>query len=59
MSFRGERLIVAINVVVHHLSHSRFMICQECVIDGALYGATGDNEGEFLTCTDFQTGKLL
>ncbi|MCR9295734.1 MAG: PQQ-binding-like beta-propeller repeat protein [bacterium] len=29
------------------------------VIDGALYGANGGNEGGFLTCLDFQTGDLL
>ena len=29
------------------------------VVDGALYGANGGNEGGFLTCMDFQTGKLL
>jgi outer membrane protein assembly factor BamB len=29
------------------------------VVDGALYGANGGNEGGFLTCIDFQTGKVL
>ncbi len=29
------------------------------VVDGALYGANGGNEGGFLTCLDFETGKLL
>ena len=29
------------------------------VIDGALYGANGGNEGGFLACLDFQTGKIL
>jgi outer membrane protein assembly factor BamB len=29
------------------------------VVDGCLYGANGGNEGGFLTCLDFQTGKLL
>lgn len=29
------------------------------VFDGCLYGANGGNEGGFLTCLDFQTGKLL
>jgi alcohol dehydrogenase (cytochrome c) len=29
------------------------------VIDGALYGANGGNEGGFLTCMEFQTGKVL
>lgn len=29
------------------------------VVDGCLYGANGGNEGGFLTCLEFQTGKLL
>lgn len=29
------------------------------VVDGCLYGANGGNEGGFLTCLDFKTGKLL
>ena len=29
------------------------------VIDGALYGAHGGNEGGFMTCLDFQTGDVL
>jgi len=29
------------------------------VDDGCLYGANGGNEGGFLTCMDFQTGKIL
>ncbi len=29
------------------------------VIDGCLYGANGGNEGGFLVCIDFQTGKIL
>lgn len=29
------------------------------VVDGCLYGANGGNEGGFLTCMDFQTGKVL
>lgn len=29
------------------------------VSDGALYGAKGGNEGGFLTCMEFQTGKVL
>ena len=29
------------------------------VHDGCLYGANGGNEGGFLTCLDFQTGKVL
>jgi len=29
------------------------------VIDGALYGAHGGNEGGFMTCLDFQTGEVL
>ncbi len=29
------------------------------VADGALYGANGGNEGGFLTCMDYQTGKIL
>ncbi len=29
------------------------------VADGCLYGANGGSEGGFLTCLDFQTGKLL
>lgn len=29
------------------------------VYDGCLYGANGGNEGGFLTCMDFQTGKIL
>ncbi len=29
------------------------------VVDGCLYGANGGNEGGFLTCLDFQTGKVL
>ena len=27
--------------------------------DGCLYGASGSNEGGFLTCLDFKTGKVL
>ncbi|MBI3865406.1 MAG: PQQ-binding-like beta-propeller repeat protein [Planctomycetia bacterium] len=29
------------------------------VVDGCLYGANGGNEGGFLACLDFQTGKVL
>ena len=29
------------------------------VVDGCLYGANGGNEGGFLVCLDFQTGKVL
>jgi len=29
------------------------------VFDGCLYGANGGNEGGFLVCLDFQTGKVL
>jgi outer membrane protein assembly factor BamB len=29
------------------------------LLDGCLYGANGGNEGGFLICLDFQTGKLL
>ncbi|RLS57626.1 MAG: serine/threonine protein kinase [Planctomycetota bacterium] len=29
------------------------------VVDGALFGANGGNEGGFLTCMDFQTGDVL
>lgn len=29
------------------------------VVDGAIYGANGGNEGGFLTCMDFQTGEVL
>jgi outer membrane protein assembly factor BamB len=29
------------------------------VVDGALYGANGGNEGGFLVCLDFKTGELL
>lgn len=29
------------------------------VVDGAIYGANGGNEGGFLTCMDFQTGDVL
>jgi outer membrane protein assembly factor BamB len=29
------------------------------LLDGCLYGANGGNEGGFLTCLDFQTGKVL
>lgn len=29
------------------------------VVDGCLYGANGGNEGGFLTCMDFKTGKIL
>lgn len=29
------------------------------VVDGCLYGANGGNEGGFLTCMDFKTGKVL
>lgn len=29
------------------------------VHDGCLYGANGGNEGGFLTCMDFKTGKIL
>jgi outer membrane protein assembly factor BamB len=29
------------------------------VVDGALYGAHGGNEGGFLACLDFKTGKVL
>lgn len=29
------------------------------VFDGCLYGANGGNEGGFLTCLDYQTGKVL
>jgi outer membrane protein assembly factor BamB len=29
------------------------------VVDGCLYGASGGNEGGFLTCLDFRTGKVL
>ncbi len=29
------------------------------LLDGCLYGANGGNEGGYLTCLDFQTGKVL
>ena len=29
------------------------------VVDGALYGANGGNEGGYLVCLDFKTGKVL
>src|SRR5262249_42034048 len=29
------------------------------LLDGCLYGANGGNEGGFLVCLDFQTGKVL
>ncbi len=29
------------------------------VVDGAMYGANGGNEGGFLVCLDFKTGKVL
>jgi outer membrane protein assembly factor BamB len=29
------------------------------LVDGCLYGANGGNEGGFLVCLDFQTGKVL
>jgi outer membrane protein assembly factor BamB len=29
------------------------------LLDGSLYGANGGNEGGFLACLDFQTGKVL
>jgi outer membrane protein assembly factor BamB len=29
------------------------------VVDGCLYGASGGNEGGFLVCLDFRTGKVL
>ena len=29
------------------------------VLDGCLYGANGGNEGGFLVCLDFKTGKVL
>jgi outer membrane protein assembly factor BamB len=29
------------------------------VVDGALYGASGGNEGGYLACLDFKTGKVL
>jgi outer membrane protein assembly factor BamB len=29
------------------------------LLDGCLYGANGGNEGGFLSCLDFQTGKFL
>ncbi len=29
------------------------------VVDGCLYGASGGNEGGFLTCIDFQNGEVL
>ncbi len=29
------------------------------LLDGSLYGANGGNEGGFLLCLDFQTGKVL
>jgi outer membrane protein assembly factor BamB len=29
------------------------------LVDGCLYGANGGNEGGFLICLDFQTGKVL
>jgi outer membrane protein assembly factor BamB len=29
------------------------------LLDGSLYGANGGNEGGFLVCLDFQTGKVL
>ncbi len=39
----------------HMRNHHGGMI----VVDGALYGAAGGNEGGFLVCLDFQTGKVL
>jgi outer membrane protein assembly factor BamB len=29
------------------------------LVDNCLYGATGGNEGGFLVCLEFQTGKVL
>jgi outer membrane protein assembly factor BamB len=29
------------------------------VVDGSLYGASGGNEGGYLACLDFKTGKIL
>lgn len=39
----------------HMRNHHGGMI----VVDGALYGAAGGNEGGFLVCLDFQTGQVL
>lgn len=39
----------------HMRNHHGGMI----VVDGALYGAAGGNEGGFLVCLDFKTGEVL
>ncbi len=39
----------------HMRNHHGGMI----VVDGALYGAAGGNEGGFLVCLDFKTGGVL
>lgn len=39
----------------HMRNHHGGMI----VVDGALYGAAGGNEGGFLVCMDFKTGEIL
>ncbi len=39
----------------HMRNHHGGMI----VVDGALYGAAGGNEGGFLVCLDFKTGQVL
>jgi len=39
----------------HMRNHHGGMI----VVDGALYGAAGGNEGGFLVCMDFKTGQVL
>lgn len=39
----------------HMRNHHGGMI----VVDGALYGAAGGNEGGFLVCMDFKTGEVL
>ncbi len=50
-SIRADEVYFSRNMQNHHGG----MI----VVDGALYGANGGNEGGFLTCIDFQTGDVL
>ena len=49
--FAAEEVYFTSNMQNHHGG----MI----VHDGCLYGANGGNEGGFLSCMDFQTGKIL
>ena len=50
-TIKAEEVYFSTNLQNHHGG----MI----VVDGALYGANGGNEGGFLTCIDFQTGEIL